>query len=249
MRFAGVLLLLMSLAVPLLADSSIKTNLVQKREAARTMSVSVIIPCIPKHFCLLAPLLEAYQKQTVPPHEVIISLSQSNKVSLEACKALENRGWGFGVKILRHVGKKSAGDNRNTASRCASGQILMYQDADDLPHPQRVEIVKHVFENYPIDHLLHFWVKSREELKPYSAEQVSPIHYSAYPAYSVEEGALHNGNVSVSRELFHRIKWGTTYRGNEDVEFNVNAYRFFKTTAVVSLPLIVYRNELSSFAK
>jgi hypothetical protein len=41
------------------------------------------------------------------------------------------------------------------AEELCLGDIILYQDADDLPHPQRVEIVKQYFETHDIVHLTH----------------------------------------------------------------------------------------------
>ena len=42
--------------------------------------ISIIIPCVYKHACYLQNLLEHYKNQTLLPDEIIISLSESDKI-------------------------------------------------------------------------------------------------------------------------------------------------------------------------
>ena len=64
------------------------------------VKVSVIIPCHFKHAYLLHPLLQLFERQTRLPDEVVISLSEANKVSRSIIATLENEEWLFPVKLL-----------------------------------------------------------------------------------------------------------------------------------------------------
>lgn len=47
-------------------------------------------------------------------------------------------------------------------ARCISseGEILITQDADDIPHPQKIEATEYFFSHYDVDHLIHTWKPS-----------------------------------------------------------------------------------------
>ena len=122
------------------------------------LTTSIIIPCNFKHAHLLYNLLKHYKKQTVLPDEIIISLSEVNQVSDLIIKRLQDEQWPFPVKLLLSDQKMFAGENRNNACKNATADIFICQDADDIPHPQRVEISKYFFENYDIDHLMSSFV-------------------------------------------------------------------------------------------
>src|SRR3990167_5690905 len=99
----------------------------------------------------------------------------------------------FKTKILCFQGKQSAGKNRNIACSHAEGDILIAQDADDIPHPQRIEIIKYVFENYATEHLLHSYFVGE---KPFSPYDVSDIKIYQYPTYNA---------IDFSNEFHDRI--------------------------------------------
>ena len=61
-------------------------------------------------------------------------------------KKIENMKYPFKVIYIFHKECKYAGDNRNCACEKASGDIFITQDADDIPHPQRIEIIKYMFK-------------------------------------------------------------------------------------------------------
>src|SRR6185436_18764768 len=114
-----------------------------------------LIPCHPAHFVFLENLLQCHAQQTVVPDEVVISLSQGWKIPERARSDLTSREWPFKLVLLTHAHKLCAGENRSMAADNSSGDLLICQDADDLPHPQRIEIIKHLFEHFEIDHLRH----------------------------------------------------------------------------------------------
>lgn len=223
------------------------------REVPEAMKVSVIIPCAGFHFKHLHSLLTFYKHQTSLPDEIVISLSSVEEITGSEIDALENTPWPFSVKILRFLGKKSAGLNRNLASDASSGDILLYQDADDVPHPQRVQIVKHIFENYYVDHLMHNFVFSdQSESTLYDIDQISILAFDRYD--EIEKSPIffehiHNGNVGCLRKVFAAMQWEDvrSLEFDLDKQFNKSAYQKFANTALLPYPLVVYRRELSTF--
>ena len=107
-------------------------------------------------------LLTAYEKQTVLPDEIVISVSQVQKIPNNILDELQQGSWLFSVTILSSKKQLFAGQNRNIAGTHAKGDILICQDADDLPHSQRVEIIKYFFEQYNPDFLMHQYRLSHE---------------------------------------------------------------------------------------
>ena len=130
----------------------------QKKE----LSTSVIIPCYYKHAIYLESLLEEFSEQSCLPDEVVISISEADKVEPGLIQGLEETLWPFSLVIQKTHQQKYAGENRNIAAQHASKELLICQDADDLPHPQRIEIIKHFFEKNEIDFLAHMMFRSLE---------------------------------------------------------------------------------------
>lgn len=218
----------------------------QPRKEKLPMTTSVIVPCVARHFFWLSGLLESYQNQTVHPNEVVISLSEVEKLSSKEIDDLEKGKWNFNLKILRNNGIILDGENRTIAMDHATGDILIFSDADDLVHPQRVEIAKYIFENYIVDHILHSYSFSRDKLISVNKEQIPTLHFGSI--YEVIRFArthacpITTGSPCFISKIGKQIKWHST----QDVEYNNAVYHHFKNTIVIPVPLILYRSHLSS---
>lgn len=210
------------------------------------MKTSVIIPCHPAHAPLLDHLLHAYADQTQVPDEIVISLSEAPLVSATVRK-LEEEHWPFSLKILKHKEKYPPGKNRNLACQASSGELILCQDADDLPHPQRVEIIKHLFEHYELEHLLHQWQQADTVFKTYTLQESVPscASFRIYEQINIPE--VHNGSVAFTRPLFDKVHWQPLTGISEDALFNRTAYVFTKHRTVLQLSLLKYRYQLSTF--
>ncbi len=125
---------------------------------------------------------------------------------------------------------------------------MLFQDADDLPHPQRVEIIRNVFETYMIDHLLHQWISSQENFLPCDASALKEMLVSFRTYDLIDVPYVHNGNTAFRRYVFEKLHWKPIVNMiQEDVLFNRTAYAFFSRRLVLKFPLVMYRPELSTF--
>lgn len=213
------------------------------------LKISVIVPCTYKHVDLLYHLLKIYEQQTVLPHEVIISLSEADKSTIPITKIVNMVRWKFRVKLLVSNSKQYAGTNRNIASENAKGDILVYQDADDLPHPQRIEIIKYFFEHYNIDHLVHHYIfaKDIEELPVLDPHHINFAYQdNDFDSTWKRNPEIHIGCPAITKDVFEQIKWPDTAH-REDWNFTRMVYRNAPLCMIIKAPLYIYRNELSSW--
>ncbi len=223
------------------------------RSVPNPVSISVAIPCAGSHFQYLQALLDLYAKQTVFPDEVVISLSSVEKLVPEEIDALEKGSYPFPVQLIRSTGKQSAGLNRMIAVRSASGDVIAFQDADDLPHPQRIEIVKYFFENYKIDHLLHNFLEDGVDFCPQERTMIPLYQFHSYnklAAHPLFNNKIHNGNVCCRREIFNRVQWEdvASLACDHDVLFNYNVYKEYRLISVaIPCGLVTWRWRLSAF--
>ncbi len=207
------------------------------------LTVTVVIPCYYKHACCLPELLRAYEAQTRRPDEVVISLSEPGRVAPELIAQFERGPWAFPVKVLLHEEKLSAGANRNRACEDATGAVILFQDADDIPHPQRVEVVCHFFEEDKVDFLVHSFVYSEDPLpQNYDATQVAHTPYEKDTSEKVSYGS-----IALSRRAARCIHWRSTFGPGEDLDFMHRVFHKFPHGLIVDAALLTYRNELSSF--
>lgn len=220
------------------------------------LTISIVSPCHYKHFYLLEKLLDAYNNQTILPHEYIISISEYDKLDQISLDHLMKKIYKFPVKYILNKEVFYAGGNRNLASEQAVGDVIIYQDVDDFPYKNRVEVVKYFFSNFDIDHLMHsynFSSLSKDILKNrFSKDIFADIDliedyknsYSFFDEFKmIWNHRLHNGNIAIKREIFKKHKWLNTMPDN-DFEYNSRIFNKNRTIFVL-YPLIEYRNNLS----
>jgi hypothetical protein len=225
---------------------SINVSIPSIRENKLDISVSVIIPCYHKHFHFLQNLLEEYSKQTELPNQIVISISEAKKIPASEITKLKNSKWPFEVKILVTNRQLFAGQNRNKAAANASYEILVCQDADDIPHPQRIELIKYAFNNYQIDFLMH--LHSYEENILNFIYQIEQDPLSNLKLFKLEndqfDGESH-GTTALTKNVFNEFKWPNN-PFSQDRIYNHNLFKNGYTKHVLQIPLNFYRKQYSS---
>ena len=216
---------------------------VERRSEVAHLKVSVVIPCHVKHFSKLKDLLNEYVYQTVVPDEVVVSLSGVGEFNLEQeeqLRNLERTNWPFALKILVHEGHLSASANRNRACEVAVGDVFVGQDADDIPHRQRIEAIKWFFEHYDVDLVQHAFKLSNDRRELEFNIDVERLRFITLPEYETIYNVA-NGPNCISRRVFAKIHWDNEVIHGEDVLFNKTVYEHFSKTAIIYDPLYLYR--------
>tara|TARA_Y100001963_G_scaffold130038_1_gene185901 strand:+ start:1679 stop:2527 length:849 start_codon:yes stop_codon:yes gene_type:complete len=123
------------------------------------MKTSLIIPSTEYHFHHMNWILRCYEQGTVKPDEIIVSVSNSHMIPKNDIRLINDKfKKSFdSLKILEHTKPIPEGPNRGEGTLVASNEIITYSDSDDIPHPQRIEIIKYFFSKYDILHLNHTW--------------------------------------------------------------------------------------------
>jgi hypothetical protein len=191
------------------------------------MKIGAAIPAYIGHIKGLFKLLDSIQNQTVIPDKVVVSCSSTKKSDLELdCYFEKVKHYSFYLEIITTEEKKSAAQNRNiAASKLTDMDCITFIDADDIMHPQRIEILLKVFQEYDSDIILHnYFVHVTFENIIFNKIENSDInvrinslrqHWSGCIEHInyVEEG-IHHSQVSVKNEVFNKIKFP------EEIEFN-----------------------------
>lgn len=213
------------------------------------LKTSVIVPCHPKHAKYLYELLKAYEKQTNLPDEVVISISEVSQVDPSIIESLRTGPWHFHLKLILSEHKQLAAKNRNIACKNATGEIFICQDADDLPHPQRIEIVKYFFGKLnQLDFLLHEFVYNNNDgiQKIKNIDDFNFLKYSYIHTYHEAwvVSYILFGQPALHRRVFEKIQW-PDIPIDEDNSFDNKVITSFKNCIMVRCPLYIYRKELS----
>ena len=210
------------------------------------MKTSVIIPCHHSHFPFLENLLTEYENQTVLPDEVIISLSQADEIDPLKIDSLLKKKHLFFLKLLTTKEKKTSGENRNIAGSNASGRIFLYNDSDDIPHRQRVELVTTFFKNHKIDVLFHGCIRNKDPFfYPLDSQNIKHI-YTTHFLQTHLSLSNNKGQLCTTSTVFEQIKWKDFLRAQDQV-YNKMIYDHFNKIMLIDACLMQYRAEYSTF--
>ena len=224
-------------------------NIIETKYNMIEKSISIIIPCYYKHFKHINNLLKLYDQQTLLPKEIIIVLSEYTKLDKNVISKMEDKIYNFDLKIIRIKEKSPAGRNRYLGSENAEGDIIIFQDADDLPHNQRNEIIDKCFINYPhIVHILHGFSRLKID-KKYDVNDIpiKILHHNIFCNHpEMASYNLTNGNIAIAKRIVDKIPWETKKFRGQDVALNRNIYSVFKEYLIIRLQLYVYRQQFTS---
>jgi len=191
------------------------------------MKIGVAIPSYIGHIDPLFKLLDSIQNQTIIPNKVVVSCSSTKKSDFEfQCYFEKLQQYTFSLEIITSEEKKNAAQNRNiAASKLSDMDYITFIDADDIMHPQRIEILLKVFKEHDSDIILHnYFIDVAFENDLFKKIDNSEINVRANSLRQdwsgciehinyVEEG-IHHSQVSIKKEIFNKIKFP------EEIEFN-----------------------------
>lgn len=122
--------------------------------------MSLLIPCVGKHFDRIHTLIESIKNQTVMPSETIIVLSMNqdtnHTLTVDDFKYTDIPN----LKIHMRGLNQTAGHNRHFLINNSKHSLVSFFDCDDFLHPQRTEILDAIFKKRPeLDALVHAFKK------------------------------------------------------------------------------------------
>lgn len=126
------------------------------------MEVTVVIPCYDKHFQFLMKRLVELYTNSNKPNQVIISLNGCKNIEPTRIINLENKFSSYfnDLTIIKNDERIPRPEARNLTIDYIKNEIICLCDADDIIHPQRIEITKYFFQKYKISHLLSSYIIS-----------------------------------------------------------------------------------------
>jgi glycosyltransferase involved in cell wall biosynthesis len=211
------------------------------------MKIGVAIPCFDKHLSYLFLLLDSIEAQTLMPDKVCVSCSSTESFP-------SSRKYSFPLEIVLTTEKRNAAQNRNIAmDRLRDMDYISFMDADDIMHPQRIEVLRNVFEENNCQMILHNYQHGKNTIfrpvrtievrvntmKPTVSGGTTHIEHHKY-----FQQHIHHSQVSVHRSIIDLVQFP------EEPEFHRREDSAF-CNRVIKLPNVnhVYIiNELSYYA-
>lgn len=181
---------------------------------------SLCITSFDKDYHLIFSLLDMITNQVDLPDEIIIYISGiTHTIDLPNTIVINN----ISIPIHTIISSKRTiqAVARNICSSVASGDILIFFDVDDVPHPQKIQITRYLFDKYNPDFLIHNYtadnirqygnfisididninIKTNLDLNPDNTNLVC------------ENLPIHHAHIAVKKNVFDRVKF------NESMEF------------------------------
>lgn len=193
-----------------------------------TLTIGVVIPCYKPHIPLLKRLFDSIENQTKKPDQVIVSCSSSDEADIP----YRHEDYSFLLKIYTHNEKRNTAQNKNFGAKLIDTDIITFFDADDIMHPQRLEIIHKCFtENENIRLLIHSLNINPASLE-FPTYDISAAHFEIDPFYVCNWGSvqlknnshrsIHNGHNAIRKNVLSELEYNETPEGHgrEDTLFN-----------------------------
>ena len=202
--------------------------------------IGVSVSCYVNHLPLLIELFDSIEKQTRLPDKVVVSSSSTTpEKELKIIKK-----YSFPYEIIYTPEHKNAASNRNIAiNQLLDMEYISFMDADDIMHPQRIELIMKTIEETDGDIILHNFSYDCN-LKP-----IEKLNYKVNELFVSESGCitsnynyhLHHSQSTVRRYILHFVMFSedTKYNRKEDCVFCKDV---FKLPNIVNVYIM---NELS----
>lgn len=187
-------------------------------------TVSFCITCYDKDSYLVYGLLEQLKQQTQSPDEIIIYCSgQDSLLNIPKFITINNNL--IPIYIIISNKRTNQAVARNICSKIAKGDYIILFDVDDVPHPQKIEITKHILEYNNINFLLHSYSTKSLSNTVYNIENLKllPITEIDETCTNVKCGShpIHHSHITVKRSLVNNINFneGAEFYRKEDGKF------------------------------
>lgn len=124
-------------------------------------SLGVVIPCHKPYIPYLKKCLDSIEAQTVKPSSVLVVCSSSTDRDIPNEYRTK---YSFPLLIVTREGAFNAAENRNYGSNLLQTDVVSFFDADDVMHPQRIEILFKAMKDADI--ALHSFIMLDERFEP-----------------------------------------------------------------------------------
>lgn len=198
----------------------------------KQMKIGVAIPCFIKHIDRCLELLDSINNQTRLPDQVVVSCSSTEKAKFP------EQEYKYPVKVIVTEERKNASENRNIAAKLLDTDIITFFDADDIMHPQRLEIIEQAFKE-GADIVLHGFAYPHE--CGTSFPKIEQFDIRSNVLSKCQSGCIkydyvqriHHGQASVTNQIFQQVQFPEEqmYETREDCVF---CYRVFSLQEIKS---------------
>lgn len=171
---------------------------------------TLCITCWSEDVHMLPELLSNIKNQTSQPDEIVVVGNNLKEIKTDS-----------NVITYAEPTRRSVSFSRNKAAELATGDILIYHDVDDVPHPQKIELIKSAFDNEEVDAFVHgFMIDNMFPFK-YSKLKMEKITSLKHPKpyLNASKDDLSHGHLSIKKKILNDIKYDEEITWGEDADF------------------------------
>jgi glycosyltransferase involved in cell wall biosynthesis len=180
-------------------------------------TIGLAVPCYKGHITVLKRLFDSIEKQVRKPDMVVVSCSSSSDEDIP----YKSSDYSFSFKIYTHTEKRNAAHNRNFAADKLDTDIISFMDADDIMHPQRLQLIENAFKTN-IVMLVHNCMYGDKDEFPFYYDIVFDIGTLGVTHLDTNnKSGIVNGHITVLKSIMKDIRYRETsdYTGREDSVF------------------------------
>lgn len=215
--------------------------------------ISICVPYF-NYGAYLPKLLESLRKSTYRDFEIIIvddgSTDECSKQVFDELKASPPNGLTLTFERRNNFG---VGATRNFAASLATGDLLVFMDADNLAKPEMLKTFVVAMERSQADIVTCHFDAFRQDEEPSGDQHIHHVYAPAGPAVEVGwcENVFGDANFCIRRETFEALGGFGIERDSswEDWEFLARAALCGRTIEVVPRSLFWYRYTDEGFSR
>lgn len=199
-----------------------------------SFSISVVICAYTEErWNELLTSVESIQRQTLPPHEILVVIDHNPALYQQTCQALT------GVIVIENHEPQGLSGARNSALAVVKGSVIAFMDEDATASPDWLETLSvHYHESSALGvggHINPVWQTGRPGWFPEEFDWVVGCTYRGLPEQPAPVRNLIGCNMSFRREVFSSVgnfrvgigRIGTLPIGCEETELCIRARQFW----------------------
>lgn len=205
----------------------------------------LIIPCLFSHFKNIHhTILSFKQPQLINNIIIVLNNIQNKKINTDSLTEFTPK-----LQIIKFKEKIPPGIARQEGIKFSTSEFIVFHDADDLAHPDKLTILKHCFQKYNCDHILHFIQPLDFKFIPYNIQNIKIIDTQQILTFYKNTQSVDFGDI-ISKRISHglsavrknkiiNIKWSNNKSG-EDKDFNLQSLLLNNKLIIVNCFLSKY---------
>ena len=190
----------------------------------------LIIPCLFSHFKNIKITLDSFNHIDLVNNIIIVLNNiQNNNINTDSLLEYKSK-----LKIIEIKDKMLPGIARQEGIKHSTSEFIVFHDADDKAHHDKLLILKYCFDNYNCDHILHFIQPTQFNFIPYQLNDndikiidTKTILDFYHTTKNVNFGDIINKRISqglsaVRKNKIIDIQW-LNIKSGEDKDFNLKS--------------------------